>query len=198
MTLIDEFKKALDRGSEEEVLQEFLEKNPQILIRAFSQGAKGLTVFPKFHLADDFIPDFVIIGSRSFGGSWDVDLVEIEPAVLDRPLFNSKRQGAGRLREAEGQIIRWQNWMNQYSQTVFVPKLLDALKRKKAWDFWPKLYEPLSGTYYHLMIYYRIVIGRRSHFTGWGDQYRATRRTGTGSIDISTWDRLIDISHSLT
>ncbi len=188
MTLSEEFKVILDNlGSEEASLQKFLEDNPRILIFSFYQGAKGPTVFPKFRLADDFIPDFVVIGARSYGGSWDVDLVEIEPAVLDRPLFNSKGQSAGRLRDAEGQITKWQTWMAQYGQSVFVPKALNALKAIRAWDFWPELYQPLRGTYYHFIPHYRIVIGRRTDFTGWGDQYRANAKNN--GIDIATWDR---------
>ena len=86
MQLYNEFQSLLDESVEEAPLQKFLEGHPEILVHTFSQGAQYPTVFPKFELANDFIPDFVRIGRRSgsAGTSWDVDLIEIKRAVLDK------------------------------------------------------------------------------------------------------------------
>ena len=119
----NKFKSLVEHSKGEGELQLFLTEHPEVLRRTFYPGAAFRTVFPKFHLADEFIPDFAIIGHRS-SWMWDVDLIEIEPATLERPLFNVKRQSTGRLRDAEGQIKDWQNWMSRYEKTMFVPRAL--------------------------------------------------------------------------
>ena len=139
----EEFKVLVGTCSEESLLQEFLQKHPEIIIHAFEAGAHLSTVFPKFRLADDFIPDFVMIGHRS-SWSWDVDLIEIEPAILNGPLFNKSNQSTGRLRVAESQITKWQVWMKA-KEDFFVQRALDKLKEVGAWDKIPKFYYLSNG-----------------------------------------------------
>ena len=92
----DKFESLIENGREEAPLQEFLEAHPSIVRQAFDGGSYYPTVFPKFSLAGEFIPDFVMIGHRS-SWMWTVDLIEIEPSVLERPLFNRADQPTGRL-----------------------------------------------------------------------------------------------------
>jgi hypothetical protein len=190
-----EFQSLLDEAVKETQLQSFLERHPDIIVNTFYQGAYYPVVFPKFHLADEFIPDFVMIGRRSGSAetSWDVDLIEIEPAILDKPLFNKKRQSTGRLRIAEAQIMDWQRWMQKYEQRIFVPKAFEQLKSKKVWDDHPQFYTPTTGTYQDVVVWYRIIIGRRKDFNGWGNQYRNLIWKKSGNrVEIVPWDRLLD------
>lgn len=109
------------------------------------------------------------------------------------PLFNQKGQSTGRLRDAEGQITNWQTWMQRNEQNILVPRALDKLKERKAWDVWPDLYRPLSGNYYGLMVWYRIIIGRRKDFAGWGDVYRTNKwKQSANQVEIVSWDRLLE------
>jgi hypothetical protein len=83
--LYQEFKDLMERSDTEGLLQQFLKWHPEIVVSVFNLGSYFPTVFPKFRLADNFEPDFAMIGHRSVW-SWDVHLIEIEPAVFDRPL----------------------------------------------------------------------------------------------------------------
>ncbi len=190
--LYDEFKLLVDSGTQESPLQLFLEKHPRILIRTFNEGAHYPTVFPKFHLADQFVPDFVMIGHRSVW-SWDVNLIEIEPALCGRPLFNRGRQSTGRLRIAEAQIADWQAWMEKYRDGCFVPRALEELKKVKAWDKTPGFYSLSDGNHQTLTAWYRIIVGRRHDFQGWGTKYQNLKWTESGHrVEIVTWDRLLE------
>ena len=196
MTLYNGFNLIVNNGRQEAPLQSFLEDHTEILVRAFSQGAYSSTVFPKFRLAGDFIPDFVIIGHRS-SYSWDVDLVEIEPSILDRPLFTRNRESTGRLRIAETQITDWQVWMSRHKE-FFTQRALEELRNRHAWDEHSEFYNLSNGTNQDMVIWYRIIIGRRSCFYGWGDQYRSNRWQRSGHReDIVTWDRLLESAQYL-
>ena len=98
-----EFESLIENGSKEAALQKFLESHPDIMRDTFNAGSYYATVFPQFSLAGEYIPDFVMIGHRS-SWMWTVDLIEMEPSVLERPLFNKSDQSTGRLRDAEGQF----------------------------------------------------------------------------------------------
>lgn len=63
--LFDDFKGLLDGCSAEAPLQSFLKEHPEILVSTFNQGAHYPMVLPKFRLADELIPDFVMVGRRS-------------------------------------------------------------------------------------------------------------------------------------
>lgn len=190
-SIYDEFKQLIDTGKYEEPLQKFLETHKELLISTFNQGAYFSTVFPKFELGDELIPDFVMVGHRS-RWSWDVNLIEIEPAILNKPLFNKQRQSTGRLRTAEGQIQDWQMWMNKHSG-YFTTRMLQELKKIGAWDKKPQFYELSDGTNQSMTVWYRIVIGRRNDFQGQGDEYRRHKSQESGNrVEIVTWDRLLD------
>lgn len=193
--LYNVFQALLDESVEEAPLQQFLESHPQILVHTFSQGAQYETVFPKFELANDFVPDFIMIGRRSGSArtSWDVNVIEIKRAVLDKVLFNKARQSAGYLRDAERKIKDLQRWMQKYEQTIFVPKAFEKLKEKGVWDDHPEFYTPTSGTYQDVVVWYRIIIGRRTDFSNWGNEYQnLTWKESGNRIEIVPWDRLLD------
>jgi len=190
MYLYDEFESLLDSSVAEAPLQGFLEEHPDVILNTFSQGAYYSVVFPKFHLADEFIPDFVMIGHRS-AASWDVDLIEIEPAVLNGKLFNKQRQTTGRLRIAEKQVTDWQIWIER-NREFFVRRAIDRILGEHAWDRNP-FFHAATRNEGDLMVWYRIVIGRRTDFNTWGNRYRTNKLRETGNrVDIVTWDRLLD------
>ena len=188
--LYDEFKSLLDEPVEEARLQSFLEQHPDIIISTFRQGAYYPVVFPQFPLANDFKPDFIMIGHRS-AGSWDVDLIEIEPAILDKPLFNRERQPTGRLRIAEKQITDWQVWIERHRE-FFVRRAIDKILEEHAWDE-SFCFHTATRNDISFMVWYRIVIGRRTDFNTWGNQYRNNKfRNSSNRVEIVTWDRLLD------
>lgn len=122
-----------------------------------------------------------------------MDLIEIEPSILDRRLFNKKRQSAGRLREAEGQVTQWQQWMQINGESIFVPKALRELKKIHAWNDHTQFYNPSSPMYQSMLISYRIIIGRRRDFGDHGDRYRINTWEQSGRrVEIVPWDRLLD------
>jgi len=190
MQLYNEFQSLLDESLEEAPLQSFLERNSDIIVDTFCQGAHYPVVFPKFRLADEFIPDFVMIGHRS-GASWDVDLIEIEPAVLSGKLFNRQHQTTGRLRIAEGQVDQWQIWMGR-NRDFFMRRAIDRILNEHLWDRSP-FFNTVTRNDISLMVWYRIVIGRRRDFDTWGNQYRTNIwRNSSNRLEIVTWDRLLD------
>ncbi len=191
-SLNNQFRCLINRGSSEAPLQRFLKEHPRIIEDTFSQGAQLSKVFPKFHLSDDFVPDFVMIGHRSMW-AWDVDLIEIEPALNDKPLFTRNGLTTGRLRGAEAQINNWQNWMRKCQDTIFVPKALEKLKKEGAWDSRPEFYNLSDGTHQQLGVWYRIIIGRRTDFEGPGKEYQSLKwEQSHNRIEIIPWDRLLE------
>ncbi|MGD0353564.1 MAG: Shedu anti-phage system protein SduA domain-containing protein [Dehalococcoidia bacterium] len=195
MALQDELRALLDNSIEEPPLQVFLQQHPEILMRTFGQGAQYSVVLPKFRLAEDFIPDFVMIGRRSgsAGTSWDVDLIEIEPSAVRGLLFTKKYLARGHLRVAMSQVDDWKIWMEKYEQTIFVPKAFEQLKAIGAWDDHPEFYTPTIGTHQHMIVWYRIIIGRRNDFDDRGNEYRnLILKESRNRVEIVTWDRLLD------
>lgn len=199
LSIYEEFKQLIDNGKYEEPLQKFLEAHKELLIRTFNEGAHLSTVFPKFQLGDELIPDFVMVGHRS-SWSWDVDLIEIEPAISNK-LFNEKGESTGRLREAERQIREWQDWMNKH-RDYFVTRIVEELRKIGAWDTEPQFYALSDGTHQDMIVWYRIVIGRRKDFEergGRGDEYRRNKyRESDNRVEIVTWDRLLDKARLLS
>lgn len=185
-----EFESLIENGSKEAPLQKFLEAHPDILVGTFNAGSYYPTVFPQFSLAGEHVPDFVMIGHRS-SWMWTVDLIEIEPSALERPLFNKSDQSAGRLRDAEGQVFKWQAWMEKYKNTVFVPAALKKLEECGAWDRQPEFYNLSNGNWQMMNVWYRIIIGRRKDFGRWGNEYRSQRYPGQ-HVEIVPWDRLLE------
>lgn len=190
MQLYNKFQSLLDNPVEEIQLQSFLERHPDIIVNTFNQGAYYPVVFPKFHLADEFIPDFIMIGHRSVG-PWNVDLIEIEPAVLDTPLFNKQHQSTGRLRIAEGQVTQWQIWIER-NRGFFLQRAIDKILEEHAWDE-SFCFHTATRNDVNFMVWYRIVIGRRKDFDTWGNRYRTNKwRNSSNRVEIVPWDRLLD------
>ena len=195
MQLYNEFKSLLDEPVEEARLQSFLEEHPNIIVSTFYQGAQYPVVFPKFRLANELIPDFVMIGHRS-AASWDVDLIEIKPAILNEKLFNSQRQPTGHLRTAEGQVTRLQVWIER-TREFFVRQAIDKILEEHAWDNSP-FFSAATRNDISFMVWYRIVIGRRTDFNTWGNRYRTSKLIETiNRVEIVTWDRLLDKAKQL-
>ncbi len=104
---------------------------------------------------------------------WNVDLIEIEPSALEKPLFNKAKQATGRLRDAEGQIDKWKAWMGRNKDSVFVPRALEKLKERRAWDEYPRFYNLSEGTHQTIDVRYRIIIGRRESFDRCGNNTKS-------------------------
>ena len=194
LRLYQELKTLIDNETLEPQLQKFLTQHPAILSGTFGQGASWPTVFPKFHLADKRVPDFVMIGMRS-DWSWDVDLIEIEPPIIEGGLFNNSRQAKGRLRGAEAQVKDWQAWMEKNRDGVFAADALEKLKKKQAWKAVDHSYNLSGGTHQPMLVSYRIIIGRRSDFEGWGKEYQNMTWQGSSNrVEIAPWDRILEMA----
>ncbi len=190
--IYDEFKTLLDNDGREKPLQKYLENNPEIISKTFHEGAQNPLVIPLYKLANNYITDFIFVGVRSYG-SLDVHLIEIEPAINEKPLFNNSNQSTGRLRVAEGQIMDWRTWMNEY-ENFFKVQLINTIKKLGRWDN-NLLSKITTNAIRHDIIYYHIIIGRRKDFDGEGDKYRHTYQARSGNREeIATWDRLLATS----
>jgi len=190
--IYDEFKTLLDNDGREKPLQKYLENNPEIISKTFHEGAQNPLVIPLYKLANNYITDFIFVGVRSYG-SLDVHLIEIEPAINEKPLFNNSNQSTGRLRVAEGQIMDWRTWMNEY-ENFFKVQLINTIKKLGRWDN-NLLSKIATNAIRQDIIYYHIIIGRRKDFDGEGDKYRHTYQARSGNREeIATWDRLLATS----
>ena len=189
--LILQFEEIIKTSADERPLHEFLKKYPGILTKTFNEGAYFPTVFSKFRLAGELIPDFVMIGHRS-SWSWDVNLIKIEPSNISGSLF-TKHASRSNLRTAEVQVKEWQEWVKKNEQSYFVPNALKKLKEQKAWDEKPEFYGLSNENYQDILVCYRIIIGQRSDFQGWGDKYQANYfKSSANRTEIVPWDRLLD------
>ena len=76
---------------------------------------------------------------------------------------------------------------------IFVRRALEKLQKSGAWDKRPEYYQLSDGTHQTMTIWYRIIIGRRTDFEGWGTQYQAVTWKESGNrIEIVPWDRLLE------
>ena len=185
-----EFQSLIENGNKEAPLQKFLKAHPDILVDTFDTGSYYPTVFSQFSLAGELIPDFVMIGHRS-SWMWTVDLIEIEPSVLNGPLFTKSDLAGKQLRIAEGQLDKWKTWMKEHRDTLFVRKALKKLKERGAWDADPKFYNLSDVTWQMMNVTYRIIIGRRENFQEWGNKYRDLKNAQQ-HVEIVPWDRLLE------
>ena len=135
------------------------------------------------------MPDFVMIGHRSVW-LWEVHLIEIEPALLPKPIFTQAGHSSGRLLGAERQISDWREWMEKNRNAYFVDKALKCLRERGAWDAQPSYYNLSDGTSQHMNVWYHIVIGRREQFKE-QDGYRFLKQQNE-HVEIVPWDRLLE------
>lgn len=176
-SLLDEFRVCLDTGREEPA-QRFLASHSTILPRAL--GNLECHVLPKFRLGSDFVCDFLLVSSSSYGPSYT--FVELEPPSA-RPFTKAGVFGK-RLNGALKQIDDWTQWVFEYPQ-YFNASVARMLGWPEARNFPPALRAPST-------IEAVVIIGRSSFLTPEDNaRRRALHYQGHRKTTITHYDRLL-------
>ncbi|ENW49177.1 DUF4263 domain-containing protein [Acinetobacter baumannii] len=106
-----EFLELLDQGENEQIYQDYLEKNTVFIPREFEQnhGIHFSTVFRKMPLSSDYKPDFLYLSKSS--DNWNVVLVEIEKPS-SKYFRNSSTTFHADFNAALQQINSWRAWLS--------------------------------------------------------------------------------------
>lgn len=173
-------------NNKEEIIQEYLENNKKILIAAFGNPEWSYNiVIPKFRFGSDYISDFVILTGQSY--SYWINLIELEPAT--KAIFTKNGDYAQRLNHAIKQVDEWSYWIKR-NESYFKDSLLKVIR---------KVNSSFDETFDHtrrFIVNKKIVIGRRNMLTE-DDNKRRTIEYEKSGIDISTYDRLVDIENRI-
>lgn len=170
----------------EEHLQQYLEKNPRILIAALGMPEWVYNfVIPKFKFGSDYISDFVIVTGQSY--SYQIHLVELEPAT--EKMFTKNGDYAKRLNHAIKQVDEWGYWIESNNE-YFRTSLLKSIKEidssfNQTFDYTRRF-----------MIFKKIIMGRRGNLTDRNNQRRYIE-LDEKNIDIITYDRLVDCENRI-
>jgi len=100
--------KKLETSSNESEMQKFFEENPIFLIQQL-RGGHGRWVISKKRLGSEFIIDFLIGESHSFGYDW----VAIELESPKAKMFNKNGDLNKALNHAIRQIQDWRSWLTR-------------------------------------------------------------------------------------
>ena len=105
---INKLIKKLETSSNESEMQKFFEENPIFLIQQL-RGGHGRWVISKKRLGSEFIIDFLIGESHSFGYDW----VAIELESPKAKMFNKNGDLNKALNHAIRQIQDWRSWLTR-------------------------------------------------------------------------------------
>ncbi|MBI2661203.1 DUF4263 domain-containing protein, partial [Candidatus Woesearchaeota archaeon] len=105
-SLLKEFETTINKASDENPIQEFLEKNPMFLIFPL-MGGHGRWCIPKQSLAGKYVTDFVIGEKSSIGFEWYG--VELESPKAKH--FSSNGKPTRELSNALNQIRQWRKFV---------------------------------------------------------------------------------------
>lgn len=105
---LNNFNQILDNSTKESEVQNYLEKNPVLLIQHFG-GGHGRWVIPQKRLGSEFICDFMIGEKSSNGFRWQV--VELENPNIK--MFNKDGDPSKMLNHAIRQIKDWREWLEK-------------------------------------------------------------------------------------
>lgn len=175
--LLDEFRVCLDTGREEPA-QRFLASHSTVLSRAL--GIFDGHVFPKFRLGSEFVCDFLLVSSSSYGPSFT--FVELEPPSA-RPFTKAGVFGK-RLNEALKQIDDWTQWILKYPEyfNATVARILG----------WSESREIPMALRVPSAIEAVVIIGRSSFLTPEdNERRRALYYHGHRKITVTHYDRLL-------
>ena len=172
------------KSSKEEDMQNFLENNSQLLVKAFCKNFPyGSKVLPKYKFGNEYVSDFVIISHVSH--SFRVTLIELEPPT--EKIFTKSGVYGKRLNQAMKQIDDWIDWIeNNYDY------FLKGLQKNIDKD--SRMFMFSQGGFRRCLINTVIIIGRREYLTAENDKRRSMEyKKNKYNLDITTYDRLVDI-----
>ena len=166
--LIREFEKAIE-ADKEQIIHEFLERNSWILDFDTYDGL----VLSKFRLADKYIPDFVVVGTKWISRDPRplITFVEIERA--GERLYTRNDDPTAFLTHALQQVQDWKRWVEDNRQYL-LSELLRVVKERGTQtrladelEHWEKYYKENveDGIAYGFTDRYLLVAGRRTQMT---------------------------------
>lgn len=97
---------AIDTSTTEAPIQQYFERNPNLLIEHLG-GGHGRFVIPQKRLGAEFVPDFVVGEKSSIGYEWY--LLELESPRAR--LFTRAGKQSAELTTAINQIQQWRAWL---------------------------------------------------------------------------------------
>jgi hypothetical protein len=162
--LADELECTISEAKDEKPLQEFFERNPNLLVQLFRYG-HGRWVFARPRLGSEHILDFMVCGVDSAGPHWH--LIELESPVC--PVLRKDGQQRAEFTHAVKQVNDWRIWLRknvQYAQNQLG-------------------YVGLDSEFQAI-----IVMGRRTDISAeHQEQYRELVR---GDIEVMSYDRVLE------
>jgi hypothetical protein len=182
--LSKEFVKLLDEKCEEQIYQEYLEKNSRLIPREFIQnhGVHLDLVFRKLSLAKDYTTDFFYLSKSS--ADWHCIMVEIEKP--QSKYFKEKTNDFHQdFQKGLMQINRWRAWFENPSNLEgFVNGTIASVR------------VPPIMTRNPCSIKYVLVHGRRSEFEGNEIRKALIRAQERNDFHILSYDSLMESLHT--
>jgi len=123
---LEEYQNVLDASVDERPLQQYLTKEPMLLVQILN-GGHGRWVLPHKDLGGRFEPDFVL-GQKWSGPTWQWLLVELQTPLLkgirnkSGRLFLQNGRMSEQLDEGLRQINEWRRWIAANLDTAKRPR----------------------------------------------------------------------------
>lgn len=166
----DRLEACLTVAKREEDVQQFLQKEPMLLIQHLG-GGHGRYVIPKQRLGSQYVTDFVIGERHSGGMEWQAVELESPKATM----FTKKGDPTAALNHAIRQIHDWRAWLTRNQPYAANPRTENGLGLTDVIPNLPGL----------------ILIGRRREDD---EKWKELRRqlVNTNNIRIHSFDFLVD------
>ncbi len=168
----------LDQNLNEQTYQKYLEDNPEFIPREFIQnhGLHLSTVFRKFPLSSEYIPDFLYVSKSS--DDWNVVFIEIEKPS-SKYFLNNTTNFHNDFTKAIEQMNDWRAWIS-------IPANLESLKQNSLIHF----LVPSVMQRNPLNIKYLLVHGRRKEYEGNEIRKNKIRSMERDDFKIISFDNL--------
>ncbi|HIE0435692.1 TPA: Shedu immune nuclease family protein [Proteus mirabilis] len=168
----------LDQNLNEQTYQKYLEDNPEFIPREFIQnhGLHLSTVFRKFPLSSEYIPDFLYVSKSS--DDWNVVFIEIEKPS-SKYFLNNTTNFHNDFTKAIEQMNDWRAWIS-------IPANLESLKQNSLIHF----LVPSVMQRNPLNIKYLLVHGRRKEYEGNEIRKNKIRSMERNDFKIISFDNL--------
>ena len=167
---IETLRHVLNTATREEDIQQFLQKNPSLLIQHLG-GGHGRWIIPKQRLGSQHVTDFMIADCDSIGFHWTA--VELESPLAT--MFTKAGNPSATLNHAIRQIRGWRIWLSHNQNYAARPRSDDGLGLTDIDAEVPGL----------------ILMGRRATESA-GTRHMRRQISRESKIEIHTFDFLLD------
>lgn len=191
-----DFRAFLDGEKGERGISDFLRGRPEVLYWTLCRaGGHSRFVFREFPLGSSYVADFAVL--NSYSGVWEVKFVELEP--VDDRFFTRAGVPARRLAGAIKQVDDWAQYFEANKPQVRADLVRWAKNRdllKYSDGDHPSNFSGhcLADPQTNLFESFHIFIGRRHEATP-DDQGRKGRLSRRHSVDVASYDRLLDLAN---